>query len=35
MKVSDALNFNTIEYTNKLEALVASQRINEVRELRY
>lgn len=31
MKVSDALYFNTLEYTNKLEALVASQRMNEVR----
>jgi len=32
MRFSDALYFNSLEYTNKLEALVASQRINEIRE---
>ncbi|KAI8713001.1 hypothetical protein NCS52_01243200 [Fusarium sp. LHS14.1] len=32
MRFSDTLYFNTLEYSNKLEGLVACHRINEVRE---
>ncbi|KAI8656455.1 hypothetical protein NCS56_01249600 [Fusarium sp. Ph1] len=32
MRFSDTLYFNKLEYSNKLEGLVACQRINEVRE---